>query len=1504
MKNIYVILIATFLSIFFSYGLVNAQSGCPDVNAGPDITIPCNQTCANLLATYFESGNTNSYAVNQIGYTPFSYTAGTSILVNTDDVWSGVINLPFTFCFFGNPYTQLVVGANGLLSFDVSNANQTCAWNTTLSGTLPTTNMYTNSIMGAYHDIDPSLGGQVRYQIIGAAPCRIFVISYNNIPMFDSDFLGSCDGIDNATHQIALYETTNAIEVYMQRKEACTGWNDGLGTVGIQNAAGTVAFTAPGKNNSVWSATNEAWRFTPNGPSIVTVDWLTGGSVIGTGATISVCPTTPTSYTARATYLPCNGGAPIVETDDIFVGVSQFAAQVDSFKNVSCNGTNNGAAYASFNSTSAMLSYGWTPGGTPNSTVLTNAAPGTYIFTATTIENCSFSDTVTIIGPGSLQVVVPDSTFTTCSPPGNAGVLTASATGGNPLGAGYSFAWSNSQTGAVATGLTAGNYTVTLTDGDGCTATDQGTVIYQNVLPNFSPPTLTNLTCNGANNGQIIVNVNNVSPPINFNWSSGLPNNDTVSNLAANTYTVTVSDANSCTASASYTITQPTPVIIGAPAITGATCAGGGSITVSANGGTGVKTLTWSNGQTGSPQTNLAGGTYTLTATDVNGCSATASYNVPNAPNSVVFNAPTIVDVTCNGGSNGSITASASGGVGTINYTWSTTQTGPTINSLVAGTYSVTISDANNCTASTSYIINEPTTIIFGTPTIVDATCSAGGSLAVSATGGTGTITYLWSDSQFGASATNLNPGSYTVTATDQNSCTASASYTVGAAPNLVVISNPNVVDVTCNGGNDGSVSVTVNGGVGAVTVTWSNTQTGNSISGLVVGSYSVTAIDGTGCSASASYTVNEPTALVEGIPTIQNAGCSGTNNGSITANVSGGTPNYTYSWVQASTSQALNGQTINNLGADTYNLTITDNNGCSITTSYSISQAAALTFTQSSTNVSCNGGSDGTATINVTTGTPPYQYNWNGTGPTANPTITGLPAGTVNVTITDANCTETTSLVITEPNPVTTSLVNLTDVSCNNGADGTITVSAAGGTPGYNFVWSNAQTGATATGLAPGSYTVTAADANLCTASQTFTIQNAPAIVLAISGTDATCYQATNGTATVVATGGSGAFTYLWNDGQTTAQAIALGAGYYFVTATDANGCTAVANTFINEPTELIISHTETAVTCPGANDGTITVTATGATPPYTYSATQDFANFLYPTNGVIIGLPPGVYILIVADLNGCTRTDSAIVLDATPDGYITTTDSTSCFGSDYNDGRASIIGTTAQNGPYQFSMDGGPLQFSGDFYNLSAGDHVITAVNNFGCVTEVPVFVNEPLPIVADVVPDSLILPLGQTGSVQVTYLNTSNPSYAWSPAEGLSCIDCPNPSVTVYQNQDYVVTVSAVNGTATCFATAALKVIVLPNLPVYIPNSFSPNGDGNNDVFQIYGEGIKTIDLKIFNRWGELVYESNNQFEGWDGRYKGEMQNPAVFTYYTTIQFLNNKEIERKGTVTIIR
>ena len=258
-----------------------------------------------------------------------------------------------------------------------------------------------------------------------------------------------------------------------------------------------------------------------------------------------------------------------------------------------------------------------------------------------------------------------------------------------------------------------------------------------------------------------------------------------------------------------------------------------------------------------------------------------------------------------------------------------------------------------------------------------------------------------------------------------------------------------------------------------------------------------------------------------------------------------------------------------------------------------------------------------------------------------------------------------------------------------------------------------------------------------------------------------------------------------------------------------------------------------------------------------------------------------------------------------ATIDNFTTAVDSTSCYGADYNDGAAHVVALSAQNGPYQFSIDNGLPQFSGDFFNLAAGAHTITAINLNGCGSTIPVVVLEPLPIVVDVIPDTVILPLGEVQQVQVVYLNAPNSvTYSWTPALGLSCVDCPNPLVSPFTRQDYVITISMVNGSATCYGSATLHADVLPHKPVFVPNSFTPNGDGNNDVFQIFGEGIKTLDLKIFNRWGELVYESNNQFEGWDGTYKGQMQLPQVFTYATKIYFLDDTKVEKKGTITLVR
>jgi gliding motility-associated-like protein len=1029
--------------------------------------------------------------------------------------------------------------------------------------------------------------------------------------MFDSDnLLSTCSGID-ATHQIAIYETTNVIEVYIDHKTACpapgfftTQWNDGLAIEGIQDASQTVAYTVPGRNNTVWNASNDAWRFTPNGPSIVTINWYKGATQIASGASVQVCPGSNTTYTAEATYTPCAGGTPVVVTDNVNVTLAgALQAAIDSSHNISCFGLNNGSAYAHATTSNAGLAYGWSNGS--HNLSISNLSAGIYVFTASDNSGCIRSDTVVITQPTQLTVSVPNVTQTNCAGTGT-GTLVAS--------------------------------------------------------------------CNGGNY------------PYGYVWNSAPVQNDSLlDNVTAGNYTVTVIDVSGCTASAS------------------------GTLTINAGG------------------------------------------------NTVTLNNPVITNVKCFGGNTGQIIASATGGSGIFNYSWN-------------------------------------------------------------------------------------------------------------------------------------------------------NGETGNTDTALVASNYAVTVNDGAGCTASATYNVTQPTAVLINAPAIQNIGCGGVAAGSITANASGGTPAYNYNWTQQSNSQSYSGQAIANLPADNYSLTVTDANNCSVTATYQITAVTPLVFTQASTNVSCFGGSNGTATITVFTGTPPYQYNWNGAGNSANAVISTLIAGTATVTVSDANCSATASFVIAQPTQLVITQTGGNVVSCAGGNNGTVTVVATGGTPdyltGYTYAWSNLQIGTTATGLSAGAITVVVTDSSLCTASATYNITQPTALSLTLTPTDATCYQGANGSVVASSTGGTPPYNYLWNNLQTTATASALLAGTYNCTVTDANGCSATSANVVNEPADMQISISTTAVKCIGDKNGTISVSATGGTPPYNFSATQDFSNFVFATNGVIIGLAVGDYTVVIADNNGCTHTRPAHVNDAIPDDFNTSTDSTSCYGPDYNDGAAHIVATSVVNTPYQFGIDGGPMQVTGDFYNLSAGAHTINAINANGCPNTIPILILEPNPIIVDVVPDTVVLPLGESQQVLVNYLNATNPMYNWTASEGLSCIDCPNPVVSAYKTTDYAITVSMINGTSTCYGTATLHVDVLPHKPVFIPNTFSPNGDGNNDLFQVYGEDIKSVGLKIFNRWGELIYETTNMLTGWDGTYKGQLQQPQVYTYIAEIIFLDDTKQTRKGSMTILR
>ncbi len=307
---------------------------CPNIVSGglglngadPNPVNACvSSTCVDLEATYLPIAQTTSYNVQSIAYAPpYQFNClQNSVSINVDDVWSPAINLPFNFCYYGTNYNQCLIGSNGTLTFDLTTniPSGYSAWS--FANNLPNNTLFLNTIFGVYHDIDPSKGGQVGWELITLNNgCRALVASWDNIPMFSS----SCNSI-LYTGMIVLYENTNIIEVYIKEKNLCSTWNGGNSIVGIQNSNGTQAVVAPNRNglDTDWTTLNEAWRFTPSGASLTTIKWYQGagttGPVVGTTNVVNVCPSSTTTYTAEVTYTLCSGNT-FVKTDSTIVTVS------------------------------------------------------------------------------------------------------------------------------------------------------------------------------------------------------------------------------------------------------------------------------------------------------------------------------------------------------------------------------------------------------------------------------------------------------------------------------------------------------------------------------------------------------------------------------------------------------------------------------------------------------------------------------------------------------------------------------------------------------------------------------------------------------------------------------------------------------------------------------------------------------------------------------------------------------------------------------------------------------------------------------------------------------------------------------------------------------------------------------------------------------------------------------------------------------------------------------
>jgi hypothetical protein len=673
-----------------------------------------------------------------------------------------------------------------------------------------------------------------------------------------------------------------------------------------------------------------------------------------------------------------------------------------------------------------------------------------------------------------------------------------------------------------------------------------------------------------------------------------------------------------------------------------AVCFGGtGTVSVTVNTGASPYGYLWSNNAT-TASTAAVAGTYSVTVTDANGCS-TSSATIKNQH--LLTASAVATDALCNGG-NGSVALTVGGGTAGYTYLWDDTAASTTedLASVVASTYNVTVTDANGCSTVASATVAEPT-LLTASAVATDALCNGGnGSVVVTASGGTSPYT--------GEGTFTETAGTYTYTVTDDNGCSATASATV-SEPTLLTASAV-ATDALCNGGN-GSVVVTASGGTSPYTGEGTFTET--------AGTYTYTVTDDNGCSATASATVGEPSALlVSAVAT--DALCNG-GTGSVVVTASGGTSPYTGEGTFTET-------------AGTYTYTVTDNNGCSTTASATVSEPTLLTASAVATDALCNGG-NGSVVVTASGGTSPY---------TGEGTFTET-AGTYTYTVTDDNgCSATASATVSEPTLLTASAV-ATDALCNGG-NGSVVVTASGGTSPYTGEGTFTETA--------GTYTYTVTDDNGCSATASATVGEPSALLVSAVATDALCNGGT-GSVVVTASGGTSPYT---GEGTFTETA-----GTYTYTVTDDNGCSATASATVGEPSALLVSAVATDAGCNGGT-GSVVVTASGGTSPYTGEGT--FTEVA------------GTYTYTVTDDNGCSATASATVGQA--GGLVVSAVATDAL---CNGGNGSVV-VTASGGT-------SPYTGEGTFSEL-AGTYTYTVTDDNGCSATASATVSEPTKLIVSAV------------------------------------------------------------------------------------------------------------------------------------------------------------------------
>lgn len=973
-----------------------------------------------------------------------------------------------------------------------------------------------------------------------------------------------------------------------------------------------------------------------------------------------------------------------------------------------------------------------------SSAAIDSLPPGTYTVEVTDNNGCLITDTITLQTPPNTISLSTGSSSNPCFGDTLASMWASYSNGVAP----YNLLWSTTDTTDTVQFLTQGQYNITVTDSVGHCISDSVTITDPAMLSQTLSQT--NPLCFGDSTGLLYTTVVGGTSPYTYLWSNS-QSNDTASNLLAGNYYLTVTDSNGCTLLDSAEINTPSALSILMDSIINESNTGNldGSALAVVTGATPPYSYAWSNAQTTPQAISLGAGTYMVNITDSLGCSDTASVVIANMLG-IAVNTSLIQHVSCFNGDDGMAAATGSGGYPPYSYHWSNGDTTNQADSLIAGSYIVTITDSNGFTATASILITQPTSAVLATLVAdADVTCFGGndGQITSTASGGTPGYGYLWSNGDTTSTSIQLFAGYNYVTVTDTNSCIYTDSLEI--LEPLPIVSNLTVSQpITCNGFQNGELTTTPTGGTPGYTYNWSaSSNAANQVFNLSAGSYYVVTItDSNGCVAVDSMMLLDPPTLSSTTNLDSTVSCFGGTDGVGSVQPSGGLAPYSYVWTNGDTTASAN-----NLSAGNWWVTVTDSLGCSLVDSVQITQPLAAVGANASVlqQVSCLNGSDGSAFVQATGGTPGYTSSWS--SPSSSDSALNLAAGTYSVTVTDTNgCTDTDNVLIAQPaSSVSATVTLLQNASCFGGSDAAAVVSPTGGTPGYSFNWSNSSINDTVNNLSTGTHQVTVSDNNLCTTVASISVSSPNEILPMISIAQViTCAGDSNGALSAQATGGIPGYSYSWSTLDSSSSLTGLHEDLYTVTVTDQNGCFQSASFFLSEPVSLssqanVISN----VNCFGDSTGSATVSVSGGTPPYGYAWSNG------DTLSAADTLPVGQYSVVITDSLNCQYTDTITITQPDSLYLLTVVDQNETLPANMN-GQATAYpqgGTT----PYNFVWSDGQTDSVATM--LSSAAYTVTVSDANGCVANDSVFIDLVVGIVpAEVLGNWLLYPNPSRGSM----------------------------------------------------------------------------------------------------------------------------------------------------------